>query len=271
MMKLLVLAISLALLAWIFVAWRKQKKELAEKSREIESLKRRGIEFVANVSHELKTPLTSIQGYAETLKSGALHDPEKAVQFLTRIEENAERLSLLVNDILDLAKIESPNLYLERVQFDPRLLFQDLERDFGFKLAQRKQTLKITCALTRLYADRKLFDQSIRNLVDNAHRYCQEGALIQIKGDEVTEQGLVYSRFVVSDNGPGISPEDLPRIFERFYRADKSRNRLLGGTGLGLAIVKHIMLSHGGLVRVSSDPNKGASFTLLFPLGEKSV
>jgi signal transduction histidine kinase len=116
-----------------------------------------------------------------------------------------------------------------------------------------------------LKADRWLLDQALTNLIENAHRYCSEGAVIEIRGRLIEENSRTYVEFSVSDNGPGIKAEDLPRIFERFYRVDKSRNRALGGTGLGLAIVKHIMLSHGGLARAESQPGQGSKFSLLFP------
>lgn len=265
-MKIILLIVIISVSVWAALEFRKLKQKLQDKDREIDALQRRGSEFVANVSHELKTPLTSIKGFAETLKAGALRDPQRAMEFLTRIEENAERLSMLVNDILDLAKIESPNLYLECEKFDPSIVISEIEKDFVFPLSQRKQNLIVKSPVKEVYADRRMFDQSIRNLVENAHRYCPEGAQIEVQSALVSEQGRQFVRFSVSDNGPGISPQDLPRIFERFYRADKSRNRLSGGTGLGLAIVKHIMLSHGGFVRASSEPLKGASFSMFFPV-----
>jgi len=265
-MKFVLVLVILSVCIWAALQFRKIKQKLEEKDREIDALERRGSEFVANVSHELKTPLTSIKGFAETLRAGALRDPQRAVEFLTRIEENAERLSMLVNDILDLAKIESPNMYLECEKFDPSRVIAEIKKDFDYPLSQRRQDLKVKAAVNEVYADRRLFDQAIRNLVVNAHRYCPEGAQIEIQSSSVSEQGRHYVKFVVSDNGPGISPHDLPRIFERFYRADKSRNRLSGGTGLGLAIVKHIMLSHGGFVRAASEPLKGAAFSMFFPL-----
>lgn len=270
-MKLIAILFLLVVGSWIALEMRRLRNQLLEKDREIEALRRRGTEFVANVSHELKTPLTSIKGFAETLKLGAYRDPVKAIEFLDRIESNAERLSALVNDILDLAKIEQPNMYLEFESFDPNEVLEDIEKDFGLKLQQRKQALEVHCPLSSIKADRRLFDQALRNLVENAHRYCQEGARIQVFAETVREEGQNYAQFIVADNGPGISPEDLPRIFERFYRADKSRNRLFGGTGLGLAIVKHIMLSHGGLIRVASEPLKGARFTLLFPENPRAM
>jgi len=266
------LALILVLLsAVIFLGWSRYRlrKKIRYLYREIDSLKMRGAEFVANVSHELKTPLTSIKGFAETLKSGAVHDPQRAIEFLSRIENNAERLSLLINDILDLSKIESPNVHLDHEAFNPEEELEDIVKDFSVKLASRNQQLIISNKIESVMADRRLFDQVLRNLVENAHRYCGEGARIEILSDKVIEHGEIFVRFTVSDNGPGISSEDLPRIFERFYRTDKSRNRSLGGTGLGLAIVKHIMMSHGGFVRVVSEPFKGSSFSVYFPLEKR--
>jgi two-component system phosphate regulon sensor histidine kinase PhoR len=264
-------AVILLSMSVVWLAWsrHRMRQRIRQLYREIDALKMRGAEFVANVSHELKTPLTSIKGFAETLKSGAVQDPQRAVEFLTRIENNAERLSLLINDILDLSKIESPNVHLDHESFNPAEELDDLIKDFGVKLQSRAQHLSIVNKVDSIVADRRLFDQVIRNLVENAHRYCGDGARIEISSERVVEQGESYNRFTVSDNGPGISAEDLPRIFERFYRTDKSRNRLLGGTGLGLAIVKHIMMSHGGFVRVASEPFKGSSFSIYFPLEKR--
>ena len=268
------LKVALILILFVVVVWLswsryRLRQKIRKLYREIDALKMRGAEFVANVSHELKTPLTSIKGFAETLKSGVVQDPKRASEFLTRIENNAERLSLLINDILDLSKIESPNVHLDHESFNPSEELEDLVKDFGVKLSSRGQQLLILNKIDSMIADRRLFDQVIRNLVENAHRYCGEGARIEISSDKIVEDGEWYNRFTVTDNGPGISSEDLPRIFERFYRTDKSRNRLLGGTGLGLAIVKHIMMSHGGFVRVVSEPLKGASFSVCFPLEKR--
>jgi signal transduction histidine kinase len=228
-------------------------------------LRRRGSDFVANVSHELKTPLTSIKGYTETLKGMVNGDPEKVREFLTKIEENSERLSSLITDILDLSKIESENVHLELERFQIAPLLDEIKEQFTHKLSQREQKLLMRSDVAELYADRKLFEQALVNLIENAHRYCPDGALIEVAGESVFESGTPLAKFEVIDNGPGISENDLPRIFERFYRADKSRNRLSGGTGLGLAIVKHIMVSHGGSIRVTSARGQGSRFTLLFP------
>ena len=253
---------STLLLLWKLSDLRSRLKEQVQENGE---LRKRGSDFVANVSHELKTPLTSIKGYTETLKGMISKDPEKAREFLNKIEENTERLSSLINDILDLSKIESANVHLEIEKFEVQPLLDEIRDQFVHKLSQRQQRLVMSSEVEELIADKKLVDQALSNLIENAHRYCPEGALIEVVGQTTFDGGHSYALFEVIDNGPGISEEDLPRIFERFYRADKSRNRLSGGTGLGLAIVKHIMVSHGGFVRASSDKGRGSRFSLFFP------
>ncbi len=231
-----------------------------------EQLLRRGAEFVANVSHELKTPLAAIKGYSETLRSAIKRDPDKALEFLQRIDDNAERLALLINDLLELSRIEAPNFHhqVELFKVDPVL--QEVREQFAHKLSGRGQTLLVRNEVENLNADKRMFEHAITNLLENAHRYSGASSLIEITGTLKTENGRIWAEFKVQDNGPGISVEDLPHIFERFYRADKSRNRLSGGSGLGLAIVKHIMLSHGGHVKAQSEAKRGASFALYFPL-----
>lgn len=249
----------------LWISRRSLLKDLRVKENEIATLKRQGSEFVANVSHELKTPLTSIKGFTETLKSALLNDPTRAPDFLTRIEENTERLSFLINDILELSRIEQPNFYLEKASFQISLLLDEIRDRFAFRMNEKRQILAVLCEVDEIKADRWLVDQCLSNLIENAHRYCGESAVVQIRVSSVTEGGRAFVQFEVSDNGPGINSEDLPRIFERFYRADKSRNRASGGTGLGLAIAKHIMMSHEGTIRVESVPGQGARFLLLFP------
>ncbi|MDB5037849.1 MAG: phoR [Bacteriovoracaceae bacterium] len=258
--------VVVALLAvLLFIKYGLLQKELLNKNQQIEALKRQGSDFVANVSHELKTPLTSIKGYTETLRSVITRDPEKAIEFLTKIEENSERLSLLITDILELSRIEQPNFYLEKHSFKVSPLLEEIKERFTYALSSRKQVLTIQCQVESIRGDRWLIDQAISNLVENSHRYSPEEAVIEISVTNTNENGKPYIQFQVSDNGPGIKPGDIPRIFERFYRADKSRNRLSGGTGLGLAIAKHIMLSHNGHIRVESELGRGAHFFLLFP------
>jgi len=253
----------LVLLRWHFLQLR---HEMNKKNLEIAGLKQRGAEFVANVSHELKTPLTSIMGYTETLKSVILKDdPQKAIEFLNRIEQNADRLSVLINELLDLSRIESPNVHLEKEIFLLKELLVEVQSEFSLKLSKKNQVLVIRGNEIQLFGDRRLVAQALSNLLENANRYCQDGALIEVEASEIYRDGRNWIQIFVSDNGPGISSADLPRIFERFYRAEKSRTRLTGGTGLGLAIVKHIALSHGGQALVESELQKGTKFTLLFP------
>ncbi len=241
------------------------RNELKNRLNDLQQLKRHGFDFVANVSHELKTPLTSIQGFTETLKISIDKDPQKSKEFLDRIAENSARLSYLINDILELASVDQPNFYLEKKTIRVDSILQEVEKKFSFAVASKKQVLVIRNEIEEMRGDPWLIEQALSNLIENAHRYCPEGALIEVVGSLLTQQSEKFFQIEVIDNGPGIAPNDLPRIFERFYRVDKSRNRDLGGTGLGLAIVKHIMISHGGVAEVSSELQKGTHFTLKFP------
>lgn len=260
----LLLVFIIFVLSIVIIFSRKTIHRLEEEN---DRLRRYGTDFVANVSHELKTPLTSIQGYTETLKSMIDRDPKKAREFLDRIEENSKRLSNLINDILDLSKIESPDIDLDLSDFELLEVLREVEKYFAPKLEARSQVLAIKSEPHTLRADRRLTEQALINLIENAHRYTQEGSIIEIDAKPSFEGGRIFLEVTVNDNGPGIPAEDLPRIFERFYRADKSRNRERGGTGLGLAIVKHIMLSHQGVARVTSKAGEGTKFSLLFPRG----
>lgn len=245
--------------------WYQQKKETAKKSEEILALNRKRTDFVANVSHELKTPLTSIKGYTETLRDGALRDPLQADKFLQKIEENSERLDRLVHDILDLSKLEATDTHLNYGDIDVETFLIGLRDQFQFRLEQKRQTLNIKNSVKILKADRHLVEQAFTNLISNAHRYCQEGAFIEISSKTININSKSWHRFEIADNGPGIPKEDLSRIFERFYRADKSRNRAFGGTGLGLAIVKHVVLSHHGSVEAKINLDEGMTFSMYFP------
>lgn len=231
----------------------------------IQELSRKKTDFVANVSHELKTPLTSIQGFAETLKHGALQDPQRASEFLDKILDHAKRLDRLIYDILELSRLEATDQHLEIREIDLDGFFKDLRDLFALKIDQKKQTLVIDNEIKSLRADPHLLEQAFSNLIANAHRYCPEGAVIELRSRQNIFEGKKVFCFEVVDNGPGISAEDLPRIFERFYRADKSRNRAFGGTGLGLAIVKHIVLSHGGRVHAMNNSTGGMCFQMIFP------
>lgn len=219
-------------------------------------------EFVANASHELRTPLTSIRGFLEALRDGALDEPETARHFLTIIEEETRRLSDLVDDLLKLATIEERrNLFLRQPVELPELIQRAVEM---FEHRARQKGVRLDVALPPdlppVTGDANLLSQVFINLLDNAVKFTEKG--------EITVQARKANGGVtvdVSDTGIGIAPEHLPRIFERFYRADKSRAADLGSTGLGLAIVKHIVEGHGGNLIVHSKPEEGSTFSVFLP------
>jgi len=268
---ILVLLFALTTLLSIIFYKRSKKFEdgIALLKMQVLELSRKRTDFVANVSHELKTPLTSIQGFAETLKNGALEDSEKATQFLDKILDHTERLDRLIHDILDLSRLEATDEHLSTEQIPMDEFLKSLRELFALRLEQKSQSLVIDNEVKELRADRHLLEQAFSNLIANAHRYCHEGAIIEVRGYYHPEAGGSVAIFEVIDNGPGISASDLPRIFERFYRADKSRNRAFGGTGLGLAIVKHIVMSHGGRVAAFNNTQGGMRFQMTFPEAKK--
>jgi len=222
-------------------------------------------DFVANVSHELKTPVTSIAGFVETLLDGALDDRATAERFLEIIRRQAERLNAIVTDLLSLARLEqetgSDRSDLEESRLC-NLLSEaiDATRD---RAAKKAVLLELECPHDRVFpAQALLLSQAVVNLIDNAVTYSEPGSRVLVRG-AVSAEALSIQ---VVDQGIGIPREHLPRLFERFYRVDKSRSRRLGGTGLGLAIVKHVAQVHGGTVSVESEPGKGSTFTITIPL-----
>jgi len=227
--------------------------------RKLENIRK---DFVANVSHELKTPLTCIRGYAETLKSGALADETAAHRFVEKIESNAAQLQNLVEDILRLSQIESGRLEVHPVSTALKPLADSLLEEFADLARTKKIGLfsEITSVFS-LKADPQALRQVIGNLVENAVKYTPEGGQVRI-GAEATRDG---ARVWVRDTGIGIAEADLPRVFERFYRVDKARSRQMAGTGLGLAIVKHMVQAHGGEVGVKSELGKGSEFWFTIP------
>jgi len=218
-------------------------------------------EFVANVSHELKTPLTSLRGYAETLLEGGLDDHEHRVGFVRVIRDQAERLQDLVEDLLSLAELERPDARLHREPLDLRELVAGLLP--GFEERAHRSGLTLTVAPggpARVDADRRRIEQVIANLLDNALKYTERGAVtVSVGGDGAHAWGEIR------DTGPGIPHQDQARVFERFYRVDKARSRDQGGTGLGLSIVKHILALHDGSITVSSAPGAGSTFRFEIP------
>jgi two-component system phosphate regulon sensor histidine kinase PhoR len=230
---------------------------------QIKRLEKMREEFVANVSHELRTPLTSIQGFIETLKGGAINDPEKAKHFLKIIEKQSNRLNNLVEDILKLSKIESQEIVVNLQSTNLKDLLDKVIVEFKENILQKK--LQITTNISPQFPLLKVVPEQIElalgNLLDNAIKYTPEKGEISIYFLEREKD--VYLE--IADNGIGISPEHLPRIFERFYRVNKDRSRDLGGTGLGLAIVKHVVKVHKGSIGVDSHPGKGAKFFIILP------
>jgi len=225
-------------------------------------------DFVANVSHELRTPITAISTSAETLLAGALSDPTEATEFVDVIDRHAKRLCQLVDDLLDLSKIESKNFRLTLVEQDVVPVVAHVARLLEEPLRKRRVDLRIERPAAGLSCrvDRRALEQVLMNLLDNAIKYGGEGAHVVLASRARPGGGVEIS---VSDDGPGISPAHLGRIFERFYRVDAGRSRELGGTGLGLSIVKHIVELMNGTIDVESELGKGSTFTVRLPLGER--
>ncbi|MDD5730996.1 MAG: ATP-binding protein [Candidatus Omnitrophica bacterium] len=214
-------------------------------------------DFVANVSHELKTPLTSIKGFVETLLGGALEDKENSRQFLEIILNHANRLDSLINDLLDLSSMESRNIRLEKKEINLKGLTDKILS--GFKAQLKKTTVEVKNELPQglsVIADKDRMEQVLTNLIDNAIKFNKENGFIKIYSRDLNDKIKV----IVEDSGIGIPGKDILRIFERFYRVDKARSRELGGTGLGLSIVKHIVELHGGNAGVESTEGLGSKF-----------
>jgi two-component system phosphate regulon sensor histidine kinase PhoR len=224
--------------------------------RRLESLRR---DFVANVSHELRTPLTAIRGFAETLSAGV--PPERMRSYLEVVLRHAKRLGALIDDLLQLSRIESRQLHLEPVPIDVVNLARSMLTDLEPRLGEKRLTAQVVRKdALPAQADRRALEQIFLNLLDNAIKYTEPGGEITLSVEGTPSE----VRVEVADTGIGIPEADLPRIFERFYRVDKARSRELGGTGLGLSIVKHLVGAHGGEVAVESRVGIGTriSFTL---------
>jgi two-component system phosphate regulon sensor histidine kinase PhoR len=216
---------------------------------------------VANVSHELKTPITSIKGFVETLLDGALEDEDQARRFLDIVARQAERLHAIIDDLLLLSRVEQEqDLHKEPVPATS--LLHEALTVCRPAAEEREIALTVDCPDDLLIpCNAPLLEQAIVNLVDNAIKYSEPGSQVQISAGR-TDHEIVFH---VQDEGPGITPEDLDRLFERFYRVDKARSRKVGGTGLGLSIVKHITQVHGGYVSAESKLGKGSIFTISLP------
>jgi len=241
-------------------------QELEREHAELEKVERVRKDFVINVSHELRTPLASIQGYTETLLDGALDDPNHNVRFLQIIRQNTERLANLTADLLTLSRVELKQQKFSFANYNVDRLLENMV-DSMSPLAGRKNirlTRIETGAPVEAFCDSEAVNQVVSNLVDNALKYTPAGGEITVGARVVS--GLHTVEVFVRDTGIGIPEDELPRLFERFYRVDKARSRELGGTGLGLSIVKHLVRAQGGDVRVESTLGQGSNFIFTLPI-----
>lgn len=257
-------AITVTLELYIF---RRMKNVTAARTAEIEKLKEMEAfrrEFLGDVSHELKTPIFAIEGFVETLLDGALEDPKVNKKFLQKTRKHAERLSHLVSDILVISQIESGDLGMNDEHFSIYELVMDVLDSLAYKFTKKGRDISYKVLAnghehTLVEADKQRIDQVVRNLIDNAVKYGDAKGVVTIIIERSPEdEGKLIVK--VNDNGPGIDKQHIARLFERFYRVDKSRSREKGGTGLGLAICKHLIEAHGERIWVESEPGKGATF-----------
>ena len=219
-------------------------------------------EFVADVSHELKTPITSIMGYTDTLLEGD-YDQETQKEFLQVVSSEARRMAKLVTDLLELSRMDNNKKRIKKVSFDLGNLAKECQKKLAIEIKKKKHHVEclVTADVTPVYADKDDIQRVILNILSNSIKYTPEGGTIKIY------VGFVYSDAYIKiiDNGIGIPEEDLNRIFERFYRVDKSRAREMGGTGLGLSIAKEILDKNGGSIDIKSEINKGTEVVIKIP------
>jgi two-component system, OmpR family, phosphate regulon sensor histidine kinase PhoR len=221
-------------------------------------------DFVANVSHEFKTPLTAIQGFAETLLAGALDDPKNNRRFLEIIREHAARLARVTDDLLKLARIEAGKLELEFFPVGLQDLIEGCTETTLLKASRKNISfnVELSAGLPSIRGDASLLHDVLQNLLDNAIQYTPSGGHVRVEASAGAHEATV----TVSDSGIGIPLADQERIFERFYRVDAARSREAGGTGLGLSIAKHIVEAHGGRLWVESAIGRGSKFSFSIPL-----
>jgi len=248
------------------VDWAKNKtKEIAQ----LKQMAKYRKEFLGNVSHELKTPIFTIQGYVLTLQDGAIDDPEINQKYLKKAENNINRMISIVEDLEAITKLETGELQLNYETFDIVELFKDVMESQELKAKKQKTTLTFNTKYDkpiRVTADKERIYQVATNLIVNSINYGREKGKTEVSFIPMGENILVE----VTDNGIGISEKDIPRVFERFYRVDKSRSREQGGTGLGLAIVKHIIEAHGQTINVRSTKGDGTSFAFTLSRANKA-
>jgi len=243
------------------------------KQREIDELKRLEAfrrEFIADISHELKTPIFAAQGFVHTLLDGAVKDKSVRMKFLKKAAKSLDGLDRLVQDLLTISQMEKGEIKMNFEDFDLKMLIDEVFEQMEGKSEKRATTLHYAPNLPEtvyVHADYQRIYQVMTNLVSNAIKYTPDNSEVEVDIELQKEVVVVF----VKDNGPGIPPEHLRRVFERFYRVEKSRSKDKGGTGLGLAIVKHIIEAHGYSVSVTSAMNKGSVFSFKLPLGQAPV
>ncbi len=226
------------------------------KKKQLEKFRK---EFLGNVFHELKTPIFNIQGYLETLVDGGIDDKEINTKFLKKARKNVNRMAEIVDDLQMISNLEEGSFAMTEIKFDITRLVADILEQHDIRAGKKDINLEIKEGCDKSFmvvADSEMIQQVLNNLVTNSIKYGKEGGRTQVGIYDMNENVLVE----VSDNGLGIDAKYLPRIFERFYRADKTRSRELGGSGLGLSIVKHIIEAHGQQLNVRSTPGIGSTF-----------
>ncbi|OJW84963.1 MAG: two-component sensor histidine kinase [Bacteroidetes bacterium 46-16] len=246
--------------------WADQKKDEIDMLRANEQFRK---EFLMNLAHELRTPIFNIQGYVDTLLGGALEDENVNRKFLGNASKSIDRLVRLVDDLDEISKLESGRIPIIQESFVMQDLVKDVYEELSLQAKERNVTLELKKGTERpltVYADKPKIKQVLINLVENALKYGNDDGTISAGCYEMDDKHI-YTE--ISDNGPGIAEEHLSRIFERFYRADRSRSRSIGGTGLGLAIVKHIVEAHGQTVNARSKPGVGSSFGFTLERGKE--
>lgn len=233
-------------------------KEYLEKLEQEKQIRQ---EFFSNASHELKTPITSISGYTELLESGMIVDPAMQKDFLMRIKKETANMTGLINDILMISRLEANETTASKSEVRMSLVLDDVLSSMKPLAAEAEVFIIPQCETFSIEADPQQMKELLGNLISNAIKYNRPGGKVWVTIEKIGDEMIIR----VKDNGIGIPKEDLPRIFVRFYRVDKGRNKKMGGTGLGLSIVKHIVQFNGGTIEVFSQPNEGTEFVVNLP------
>lgn len=245
-------------------------QRVASQMQELEHMENYRREFLGNVSHELKTPIFAIRGFAETLLDGALDDERVRRSFVNKVLRNANRLGNLAEDLSSVARIEMGELSMDQQSFNLIKLSREVIESLESMASDRKIAVRLSMPenLPEVIADRNHISQVLSNLIDNSIKYGRMGGQVEVIARPLNEDAVKVS---VVDDGVGVSPEFLPRLTERFFRVEPSRSSKLGGTGLGLAIVKHILSAHGSQLMVESHPGSGSTFGFVLPTSGETV